>query len=123
MQGAVRDVARDAATAIERSGRTGIRLEVEEVIAADEAGQLNDTIALAALIVSTAGFAWRIAWDLYLEYRKRKQEQKADTELRAKVEAAVRTELESTTLADQATRALVITATTDAVMARLAASR
>jgi hypothetical protein len=123
MDDAVRDVARTAAKTMETSGHAGLRLQVEEAIAAQDAGQLVvDIIALSALTISTAGFAWRVAWDLYVEYRKRKQEDKVDTELRATVEKAVREELESATIADQATRALMVKATTDAVIARLKAS-
>jgi hypothetical protein len=122
MDDAVKDVARRAAKAMETSGRDGLRLQVEKAITAQNAGQLFEVVALSALVVSTAGFAWRVAWDLYVEYRKRKQEDKVGTELRASVEKAVKEELESATIADRETRALIVKSTTDAVMARLAAS-
>jgi hypothetical protein len=67
----IKRIARDAAKALEASGHGGVRLQVEETIAREGAGQLTDPIALGALIVATASFAWRTAWDLYLEHRKR----------------------------------------------------
>jgi hypothetical protein len=121
MDDAVRDVARRTAKAMETSGVPGLRLQVEETIAAEKAGQLNDTVALAGLIVSAAGFAWKVGWDLYLELRKRKKED-VDNELRESIERAVKEELESHEIADQMTEPLLIKATTDAVLARIAIS-
>lgn len=123
MDEAVKRVARDVARAMEEGGRPGVRISVEEALAAHGARQLGDEIALASLIVSAASFAWRVAWDLYADFKKRSKEAEADKELRAAVERAVREELASTPLQDQAMRAALVEATTNAVMTRLAAQK
>lgn len=123
MDDATMEVARKVAAALEKSGRTGLRLQVEKSIANHNAGQLSDPVAIAALVISVATLAWRVAWDVYLEHQKRRPDKELDAEVRNSVEKSVKEELNSSTVADQATRALLIKATTEAVLARLAASR
>jgi len=120
MDDVTKSIARDIAANLEGSGHKELRLQVEETLAAREGRHLNDTIALAALVVSTASFAWRTAWDLYTEARKRAKDAEADKELRAAVERAVKEEVASAPLEDQAARSSLVEAATNVVMARLA---
>jgi hypothetical protein len=66
--GPVMIAARAAARRLEREGNSGLRAEVEAVLAARQTGftppRYADPVALAGLIVSIASLAWTVYTDL-----------------------------------------------------------
>lgn len=119
MEDRAKEIARTAAAAMEEGGQRDACLLVEETLAQQGADNLADPVSIGALIVSTSGLAWNIGWNIYLEWKKQRQQEQDRQELLTKIARLLAEELAEHPSLPEETRAKLVRAVAGATIAQL----